>query len=54
MVAMSMAGAVSGCESACEGSLACCRRYWPSCLLVLVMIIVIWPCWCWVAVSGGG
>ena len=54
VMAMSMAGAVSGCGSACRGSLACCGRYWPACLLVLVMIIVVSPCRCWVAVSGGG
>ena len=54
VVAMSMAGAISGCGSACGGSLPCSGRYWPSCLLILVMIIVVWPCRCWVAVSGGG
>ena len=53
-MAMSMAGAVSDRGSACGGSSACCGRYWLSCLLVLVMIIVFWPCWCWVAISGGG
>ena len=45
VMAMSTVGAVSGCGSACGGSLACCGRYWPSYLLVLAMIIVgfRWP-----------
>ena len=49
---MSMVGAVSGCGSGCAGSLGCCGRYGPAFLLVL--IIVVWPCWCLVAVPGRG
>ena len=50
--AMSMAGAASGRGSGCGGCLGCCERYGPGFLLVL--IIVVWPRRCWVAVSGGG
>ena len=28
--------------------------YWLAFLLVLMMIIVVWPCRCWMAVPGGG
>ena len=47
-------GAGSGYGSARGGSLACCGRCWPACLLVLAVFIVFLSCPCWVAVPGGG